>query len=318
MSVVEPIGPEVLATVTVTFNPDLLTLGAQLRTLPEGDLKIIVDNASEPGLAGRIADLAARIPHAHLLRNTSNLGLAAAVNQGVRAVAEMSAKTRFVLLLDQDSGPQPGSLEALVKAFRALEADGHNVGCVGPLLRDPNTGLTHGFHQCTRWRWKRVYPPAGSPAPVLCANLNGSGTLVPVSLFLELGGLDEPLFIDHVDTEWAFRVLVSGYALWGIPSAVFDHRMGESSVRFWCLGWRIWPARSPRRHYFLYRNAVLLMRRDYVPVVWKFWASVKLCVTLFAHLFFDRRRFAQASAMLRGVRKGIHMRVSNQIGRAHV
>lgn len=296
--------PSVVATVTVTFNPDMELLSAQLCALPEKSLKVLVDNASMPSINALIEDLVVRIPNTRLLLNPSNLGLAAAINRGVRAVSDWSPQTRFVLMLDQDSEPTPNSIQTLVESFHALEVDGHMVGCVGPSLQDYDTGLFHGFHQFTRLTWKRVYPIEGSIVPIPCANLNGSGTLAPVELLLRMNGLDESLFIDHVDTEWAFRVLAAGYELWGLPNAVFIHRMGQASVRFWCLGWRIWPHRTPQRHYYLFRNATILMRRHYVPGVWKTWAIAKLTLTFFVHLFLDPARFLQIAAMFRGVRDG--------------
>lgn len=295
----------VLATVTVTFNPDMPLLAAQLRALPKASLKILVDNASEPSVVTKIETLVAETANAHLLRNPHNLGLAAATNRGIRALSGLSPGKRFALLLDQDSEPHPGSIETLVTAFIKLDREGPKVGCVGPLLVDPATMLAHGFHQCTRWRWKRIYPATGSTAPVSCANLNGSGTLVPVELFLRLGGLDESLFIDHVDTEWAFRVMASGRTLWGVPEAVFSHRMGDASKRLWLFGWHVWPLRSPRRHYFLFRNAVVLMRRSYVPCVWKIWAVAKLVLTSMITAIAGPDRSAQLSHMWRGVREGM-------------
>lgn len=305
MRVVQSVDAKTLTTITITFNPDVALLEAQLLALPTVCVKLVVDNASRPEVVAQIEAMVNRLDRVRLLRSDSNIGLAAAVNRGVEAASNLPQPPNFVLLLDQDSEPQAGSIETLIEAFHALEAKGHDVGCVGPLLYDPDTRLSHGFHQCTHWRWKRVYPKADSTTPVGCANLNGSGTLVPTSLFRQLQGLDEALFIDHVDTEWAFRVLASGHTLWGIPNAVFDHRMGQSSVRFWCFGWKVWPSRSPQRHYYLFRNAVTLMRRAYVPMVWKIWATVKLCLTFFAHLLFDRQRCTQASAMLRGIRAGL-------------
>lgn len=293
------------ACITVSFNPDMELLRRQFAALPASSPKVLVDNASSPELVSQIEELVTATPNAHLLRNEKNLGLAAAINAGVEFVHARYPDATFALLLDQDSEPQPGSIEALLAAFRRLEKEGREVGCVGPLLRDPDTGLTHGFHLCTRWRWKRVYPSPGSSTPISCANLNGSGTLVPVSMFLQMGGLDEPLFIDHVDTEWGFRVIASGHTLWGIPNAVFDHRMGQASLRFWCFGWRIWPARSPIRHYFLFRNAVILMRRSYVPIVWKVWAVLKLSLTMLVHLAFDTSRWEQVRQMVKGIRQGI-------------
>ena len=305
MSEVTSFDPAAVATVTVTFNPEIDLLRTQLDALPRESLKLVVDNASRPDVLRDIDHLVAQTPNARLLRNDQNLGLAAAVNRGVRAVRDAAPATRLVLLLDQDSEPAPSSVEALVHGFDALQASGERVGCVGPTLLDVATGLTHGFHQCTRWRWRRVHPAADASAPVPCANLNGSGTLVPVDLFLDLGGLEDDLFIDHVDTEWAFRVQAHGYRLYGVPQAVFQHRMGDASQRIWLFGWRVWPLRSPRRHYFLYRNAMILMRRSYVPRVWKGWATVKLSMTFIAQIFFGSERIAHAKAMWRGVKEGI-------------
>ncbi len=296
----------ILATVTVTFNPDLSLLENQLRLLPETCRKVVVDNASSPDCVEEIESLAARIANVRLLRNADNLGLAAAINHGVMAAAtEVSPSPQWLLLLDQDSEPRPGSIEALVDAFDAMVAKGERVGCVGPLLRDPATGLTHGFHQCSSWRWKRMHPSAESVEPVSCSNLNGSGTLVSMALFRQLGGLDESMFIDHVDTEWSFRVLAAGYSLWGAPAALFDHRMGEASLRFWCFGWRVWPSRSPQRHYFLFRNAIWLMRRDYVPRVWKLWAVVKMLLTAIVVGILGPMRRRQWLFMRRGIREGM-------------
>lgn len=299
------IDAETLCTVTVTFNPDIRLLEAQLRALPQACNKIIVDNASSASLLDEVQSLADCTPNTRVLRNGSNIGLSAAINRGVHAAAELKPAPEFVLLLDQDTEPLSGSIAVLVAAFRVLEQDSRRVGCIGPLLFDPQTGLTHGFHQCTRWRWKRIYPPAPSTTPVPCANLNGSGTLVPVELFMQLGGLDESLFIDHVDTEWAFRVLARGYSLWGIPNAVFRHQMGQTSARFWFFGWRVWPVRSPRRHYYLFRNAVTLMRRPYVPMVWKTWAAAKLALTVGVVGFQRNRRREQLRQIWRGVRASL-------------
>lgn len=294
-----------LATITVTFNPDIHLLESQLRALPEECVKIIVDNASVPALLAQVEALVQELKNAYLLRNPSNLGLATALNRGATKAAELEPKPRFVLLLDQDSEPQPGSIEVLMVAFERLEKAGHAVGCVGPLLQDATTGLSHGFHQCTRWRWRRIYPVTGTSIPVACANLNGSGTLVPLALLMRLDGLEDDFFIDHVDTEWAFRVLANGCSLWGIPAAVFVHRMGGASLRFWWFGWRVWPSRSPQRHYYLVRNAVRLMRRGYVPRVWKVWACLKLIMIFFLHVLFDSRRHMQAKKIIAGFREGL-------------
>lgn len=287
-----------LATVTVTYQPNLESLRGQFQRLPTDALRIIVDNASENVEGLR------RFAHEHtalLIENDINRGLASATNQGIELAREHNCAR--VLFLDQDTEPHAGAVAELVLAYQRLQASGRPVGCIGPRLIDAATNLDHGFHCIRGWRWIRVYPAAGEA--VDCANLNGSGTLVPAEVLDRLGGLEDDLFIDHVDTEWAFRVRAAGFGLYGAPTAVFRHRMGERTWTYWWWGRRTWPYRSPIRHRYLFRNALRLIRRDYVPRVWKAWVLVKLFMTLCVHIVFDRARCKQVSAMVRGLLEGL-------------
>lgn len=294
-----------LLTVTVSFHPEQRALLAQLEALPAECLKVVVDNGSDETERVFLRQLRERVLNIELVENAINVGLAAAINQGVRHGLTVRDGLRWCLLLDQDSEPENGAVELLLDGIRALQREGNQVGCVGPSLVDVQTGLSHGFHQATRFRWRRVYPPPRSRARIRCTTLNGSGTLMAVSLFDDLGGLDERLFIDHIDTEWSFRVLAARRALWGLPQAVFRHRMGERSFRYWLLGWRVMPYRSPGRHRYLFRNTVWLLKRAYVPAVWKCWAVAKLGLTLAAYLAFSSERREQLAGMLSGLRDGL-------------
>ncbi|TAM59932.1 MAG: glycosyltransferase [Rhodanobacter sp.] len=297
-----------VAIVTVTYNPDPEILDRQLGQLPSAALKVVVDNASRPELRAKVMRVVAE-RRALLLQNDTNRGLPAAINQGAGYAQHARPSCRFLLLLDQDS--EPGvtggvtGVEQLIARYEPIAALAGRPCCIGPRLIDVATGLDHGFHQIRGWRWSRTFPSPDCRTPVPVANLNGSGTLMPLILFNQLGGLEEDFFIDHVDTEWAFRVLDAGFGLYGVPDVSFIHRMGESSLRFWWMGWRIWPRRSPLRHRYLYRNAVWLMRRSYVPTVWKAWALAKLLLTLLVHMAFDCQRISQIAAMFHGVKNGL-------------
>lgn len=293
-----------LACIVVTYNPNLDVLARLLKLLPKDAAVVIVDNASDATLSLQIVEHLAEFSRCSFMGNRDNRGLAAAINQGVMDVCHRWPDIRYALLLDQDTEPRPGAIEMLLFRMHNLANADPPAACVGPALYDPTTALYHGFHKCDSWRWRRVYPTPGDPAPIQCSNLNGSGTLVSVALFNSLGGLDASLFIDHVDTEWSFRVVANGYGLYGVPDAIFDHRMGEASRRIWLFGWQVWPMRSPQRHYYLFRNAILLMRRDYVPLVWKAWAVLKLLLTATVQGVFDTQRFRQLRQMAKGIRHG--------------
>lgn len=294
-----------LGIVTVTYHPNIGILREQLASLPDNACKVIVDNGSPQSILQSLRNMAVNRKDVFVLSNMKNMGLAAAVNRGVQALCERAPGVNFVLLLDQDSEPQPGSVQILMEAHQSLVRRGRRVGAVGPQLKDAETGLVHGFHQMTSWRWRRTFPSTGKKDPLEIANINGSGTLMSVSVFKELGGLDEAFFIDHVDTEWAFRLLSADYSLWGVPQAVFVHRMGRRSVRFWLFGWRLWPVRPPERHRYLFRNTLWLMKRPYAPRVWKIWAGLKLFLTIMVYGIFDVDRRAQLRAMAQGVMQGM-------------
>ncbi|MDG9853619.1 glycosyltransferase [Pseudomonas nitroreducens] len=293
--------------VTVTFQPDFEKLARQCEALDAQLQWVLVDNGSSASDLAFIEGLIARRGNTRLILNPLNAGLAAAVNQGVAIL-----DSEFVLLLDQDTEPQEGSIKALVEGFLQLECTGKNVACVGPMLLDEDTGGSHGFHQMKKGMWVRAYPGDDDPSPVPCTNLNGSGTLVRASYFRELAGLAEPLFIDHVDTDWSFRVLRQGGLLFGLPRARFVHSMGEEGIRFWLLGWRVWPKRSPARHYYLFRNTVWLLKAGHVPAVWKFWAVIKMMLTATVCGVFDPRRAEHLKRMGKGLWHGVAGRMGRE------
>ena len=295
---------DVLATITVTYQPDIEILRRQFTQLPSDAVRIVVDNASAPYLLDPLRELAEQ-HDVRLVVNEANVGLAAATNQGIQLARDLGCGS--VLLLDQDTEPGVGGITDLRHAYHRLLVDGARPGCIGPRMVDPITGVEHGFHRMKGWRWVREFPPPGTIAPVPCANLNGSGTLIPMEMIDALGGLDDAMFIDHVDTEWAFRAIDAGFGVYGAPNVAFAHRMGERTIRFWWLRWRLWPYRSPLRHRYLYRNAVALIRRGYVPRIWKLWAVMKLLLTWVVHVLFDRERFAQTAAMVGGIKDGLRM-----------
>ena len=292
-----------IAAITVTYHPDLSLLEQQLCQLTEC-LWIIVDNGSQIDEIKQIESLIQCRNNCVLIQNKSNQGLAKALNTGVDYIKTNFESVEFLLLLDQDSAFDREAIKILQTHFLQLECQNKRVGCVGPKLIDFKTQQQHGFHYMQHGLWQRIYPSVEEIQPIACTNINGSGTFMRLTVFCELGGLKEELFIDHIDTEWSFRLIAAGYLLYGIPQAVFDHRMGEDSFKFWLLGWRVWPLRSPLRHYFLFRNTIKLLKLSYIPLTWKFWALIKMQITLIVYLVFNQQRKEQIRMMLKGIHEG--------------
>lgn len=289
--------------VTVTYGPDLTLMLSQQSSLPASCPRVVVDNGSDEAVYAQMQTALVGL-QVVFLRNPSNLGLAAAQNQGAEMARGLVGDDGFLLFLDQDTEASSAAVGRLLVAY--LDAERRiGPGAAGPRMVDVTTGMDHGFHVMRGWRWTRVHSCDPASPPVDCANLNASGTLVPVRYWQRSGGTDPNLFIDHVDTDWAFRMRAAGLLLHGIPGVAFAHRMGESSQRVWLFGWRVWPRRSPARHYYLFRNTLRLMRRPYVPIVWKGWAAAKLVLTVAVTFVVDERRLAQLRQMTRGLADGL-------------
>ncbi len=299
---IEPALAEVTA-VTVTYHPEPAALERQVLALRGIGRHWLVDNGSAPSERAFLQQLAARHDWLRLLLLDGNIGLAAAINQAVARLPAMPAGQ--LLLLDQDTDWPADALPALLQAQVQARADSGRPCMVGPALRDPLTGMNHGFHVIQGLRWRRLQPPRSSTAAVAVASLNGSGSLLPLDLFRQVGGLEAGLFIDHVDTEFSFRLSAAGAGLWGVPWVEVDHAMGERGRRIWLFGWRLFPDRSPARHVYLYRNTLRLLKRGYVPIVWKAWAVAKLALTAGLCMLYDPRRWQQWRAMAQGLRQGL-------------
>ncbi|WP_165971234.1 glycosyltransferase [Luteimonas terrae] len=290
------------ASLTATYYPNSEILRRQLCAIPDGWIRLIVDDGTSDMAWRDIARMLRAFDRVEVIRLPRNIGLAAAQNAGLRQLKKRE-DVGCVLLLDQDTEPREHAVELLVSAYRELADAFPNVGAVGPALIDPATDVHHGFHVVRRGVWKRISPLSGPPVP--CATLNGSGTLMALDTAISLGGMDETLFIDMVDAEWSFRMSANGFGLYGVPGSQFLHRMGVETSRIWLFGWRVWPRRSPIRNRYVFRNSIKLMRRNYVPAVWKVWAVIKLSLSFVVALMTDPDRWKQLASMAAGVVDGL-------------
>ncbi len=210
---------------------------------------VVVDNGS----ADRSCEtVEAQAPFARLIRNGSNRGFAAAVNQAVRATS-----SPLVLLLNPDAILETG-LDELARVFETPQ-----VGAAGGRLLDPSGQWQRGFNV-------RAFPTPGALAlEVLLANRLWPGNPVnrryrllgfdpqreqdvdqPAGAFLmfrrevweKLGGLDEtfhPVWFEDVD--FCLRIRQAGLRIRYVPGAVARHSGGHSvrptPVQFRQLAW---------------------------------------------------------------------------------
>jgi rhamnosyltransferase len=143
--------------------------------------------------------------------------------------------------------------------------------------------------------------PVGS-APIDVDFLISSGSCLNLAAWSSIGPMDDALFIDFVDLEWCIRAKAKGYAVMGAPALRLAHALGDEPVRVFG---RPYPGHSPVRHYYLFRNAIALIGRRYVPWSWKSTELVKMPFRLAIYLMFMRPRLKHLRFSVLGIWHGL-------------
>lgn len=288
--------------IIVTFNPARDILLNEIAVLSLQVDKIwLIDNDSTQSLPAWEDDLASEV-QLELVRMPANLGLGAAQNAGIGLAC--AAGATHVIILDQDSHPMPDMVGCLLAASDRLQSVGVRVAAVAPVYFDANTGSASGF---VRLGWLGYKKQMDVPTQdvVEADFLISSGSLIPVSVFNDVGIMDESLFIDHVDTEWCMRAKSKGFRLFGLPAARMFHSLGDRRARIWFLRWRNVSYHSPFRYYYMARNGILLQRRSYIPFKWKLSELFRFVRGLFFFGLFGKDSTLRLIAMLGGVADGL-------------
>ena len=295
--------------VIVSYNPELKILQKQLDALREQPCDVvIVDNASEnqKAVAALVDSIGSSTPSVTLLKQTSNQGLGAAHNHGIRLAREHQYS--HVLLLDQDSLPKPDMLKNLL-AVATAKSD-QQVSAVGPKYLNAENNSESFFVNLGVLRFKRRYcteQDQDADGSIETDFLISSGSLISLTALDGIGLMDESLFIDHVDTEWFLRAKSKGYVAYGACNAVMQHSLGEATRRIE-LGERTYNVseHKPFRYYYIFRNSILLYKRLRMCRLWC-WKDLQRLIML-ALLFGARKQpssRANAKMMWRGVRDGL-------------
>lgn len=290
---------EAVVAVIVSFNPDHDRLRALLEAVvPQVAHTVVVDNGSEQKTREFLSALR-RQSTFELIEFDQNRGIASAHNAGIRYAKDQAYG--YVLLLDHDSLPAPGCVSELLKAHRTLVGTGLAVAAVGPRYLDETSGVPAPFLRYTRWNSLKIYP-ASVDEVLETSVLISSGSLISTRIIDVIGLMDESLFIDGVDWDWCFRASSLGYRLYGVAAASMTHSLGDSGIRL--FKWKI-PLHSPLRHYYAYRNTILLCKRRTVPFSWKLHFSIRLVARFVIYMVLSPHRLKRCRYILRGLMDGL-------------
>lgn len=290
-----------ISAVIVCFHPDPQALVQLVSSLQPQVLHIwLVHNSPEP-LAG---PWPASVRH---VQCQGNIGVAGALNAGFEQAYAAGADA--VIGFDQDSAPPAGLIQRLRDTWNACLAQqpGRRLAAIGPATQDKDRG--HLLHTFTPYNWlrQRLQPQRGQCLEV--DHLITSGCLIPRAAWQDIGPTNEGLFIDWVDVEWCGRARRAGYQLLMDADAVMPHRIGHTSLS---VAGRHFHVHSPFRHYFVLRNAILLLRDPRFPLGWRTHHLLYALRVIVANLILAPERWKRLVFVAQGLRDGCAGRTGHQ------
>ncbi len=295
-----------IAAVIVTYYADQDILRSVVNSIiGQVATVIIVDNGSSNPWLSKL--LRQKLDF-DLILLESNLGIGSAQNIGIQRARDLSSD--FVLLMDQDSVPSKNMVQLLLDTYQILVLSGKKISAIGPRFLDSESGRLSSHVAFGRFGTRRIDSSDGSNA-VPVDFLISSGSLIPLHVLDNVGNMDGSLFIDHVDTEWILRAHAKGYTAFGHAHATMTHSIGENRLRFWYGRWREVPLHKTFRYYYVYRNAILLMKRGYISRHWKRIEIFRLLQMTIFLLFFHPARHTYLKFMLKGIKDGIQGRTGS-------
>jgi GT2 family glycosyltransferase/predicted Zn-dependent protease len=210
--------PSLVSIIIPVFNRLDLTrpcIEAIHRETALGTFEIIVmDNASNDGTKEFLQAEKAQ-GRLRVIRNEQNLGFSKACNQGVRA-----ARGEFILLLNNDTVPLAGWLEALLNEIKTSP----KIGMVGSCLLYPGgeliqhagvrigavNGLVHPYHP---WRLQALDRVPAAKKSHDCQAVTAACCLIRRTVLDEVGLLDEEFINGFEDVDLCFRIQQAGYRI---------------------------------------------------------------------------------------------------------
>lgn len=158
-----------------------------------------------------------------VIYHTQNIGKTPALNR-----VFSHCKGEAIFILDQDATMQNGALESLVVDLFAEE----RVGAIGPIVchaEDPDhiwaagTSVNMWNGRNTFYGYGLSYNAYSKESPRKAVSILPTAALIRSSVWREIGGNDEDIFLVYCDSTLCHRILDKGYSIFCLHSARAYH-----------------------------------------------------------------------------------------------
>ena len=227
-----------IAAVVVFYNPNSDVIRNISTYLDQVDFIFIIDNSEEVN-QNLIIELK-KNNNVEITLNHENLGIAAALNLG--AIKAINYGYSYLLTMDQDSKAEKNMVNNLFALYNKTK----NAGIISPLHSNINYKLNTNL-------------PYIQEMNVVMT----SGNILDLKAYKKAGGFDESLFIDYVDIDLCFKLIINDYKIFRANTVYLNHNEGNlQTKKILNLSFRTYN-HSPIRWYYKIRNFNYIKKKYY-------------------------------------------------------
>jgi GT2 family glycosyltransferase len=282
--------------ITVNYNQTKVTCDL-LDSIRRQDYKnievIVVDNASKENPASLIEN---QYPEVIFIRSETNLGFAAGNN-----LALPVATGDFLFFINNDTELIDGCIDTLIQFFNKDK----KIAVVSPLIcyypeknqehdliqyvgmtrLNPITArnTTYGYLESDKGQYTKPQPTAYA---------HGAAMMVKKEIVEKVGVMERNFFLYYEEMDWCERIIKAGYSVWVEPNAKIYHKESLTVSKMGAL-----------KTYFVNRNRVYFMRRNYSKLSLFFFYFFLICITIPKNvlLYSFKRDWSNLNAFLMGI-----------------
>lgn len=241
---------------TLNMREDIIRCLDSIKKLdyPKKYVEIIVwDNGSTDGTLAEVGKSFREMENDEnwrrlsLVQSEENLGVYTSRDELFRNI---SPETEYVLSIDDDVFLPCESLNVLAKYLH----DNSNTGIIGPRtvydLKPNETAHGAGFANL----WIGRYRDIDASSIMECDYVIGCCMLIKKEVISDLKGFDRDYYTSHGEVDFCLRAKKKGYKIFYDPGIIVRHNV------------EIGGTKTPERIYYLYRNKLLVIRKNASPL----------------------------------------------------
>jgi rhamnosyltransferase len=268
----------------ILYNPEPIRLKQNISAIiHQVDKILLIDNASSN--INEIESMLSKFNIDIFIKNEINRGISVALNQLLSHGKDLNAD--WMLTLDQDS-ICPVNMISLYRHYLW-----ENIGIVTCSIRDRNVGLDK---ICTK-EWEYVS---------FCIT---SGSLTSVKAWERVGGFDESMFIDGVDTDFCCSLIENDLQILRVNTIELLHEVGRKSKKVtFCGKEKIIFNHPSFRCYYIARNLIYNGRKHKtLPNPFRRLLTVLFRILLI--IIYEQDKYNKGVAIIRGCFSGFRSHI---------